>query len=512
MRNLKGLFVAVAFFSVGGLLADTNMLHIATSVATTSGMEPPVGNYAVPEAITCTAPVSVDTNSIRYTCTGYTLETYADGVWSLVDTVTGSTSFNCPADGTPRRITWQWEATHFKVTIQLVPADSGSVTVEPALPEDGYCVKGTKLTMTATPDEGREHIGWATASAGYYTPQFSTTVNAAQTIKVGMAGKWTCSGKTLANGVWSLKVDGGQMVSYYSGFGKLDLSDVYSDTGIKITSTYQTIFQNNKMIKFLIAPDLTSMGQRSFQGSGLQDARVSEKCSKINTYCFRDATSLTNFEPKVSSNLKQINSDAFRSCKNLVGDFYYPNLTSVGDSSFYQTKITSINFPSLTSVGISAFNTCSSLTNAVIAGSSIGLSAFQSASKLNNIHFTYSGSTPLPKWIFRAAPSSLKVWYHGLKAPTSIHNEAFYPRNSNKPFTRIYIKNAADEANWLKLANYLLKPGETGKPELNASYKDDADYPGRTRTIGLRYDTSLNSKPVWFVKWPVGQFSFFTVH
>ena len=511
MKKSKSLFVAAIFLLNGGLFADTNMLHIATSVATTSGMEPAVGNYAVPEAITCTAPTSVDTNSIRYTCTGYTLETYADGVWSLVDTVTGSTSFNCPADGTPRRITWQWEATHYKVTIQLVPADSGSVTVDPALPEDGYCAKGTKLTMTATPNEGREHIGWATASAGYYTSQFSTTVNAAQTIKVGMAGKWTYSGKTLANGVWSLKVDGGQMVSYYSGFGKLDLSDVYSDTGIKITSTYQTIFQNNKMIKFLIAPDITYLGSRAFQSSGLQDARFTDSLKQIGGTCFSDVTSLTNFEPKVSNNLTSIGGEAFKNCKNMRGDLVYSNLVSSSTYCFYGTAITSANCPKL-SPSTSFFATCESLTNVVILGTTVGKTLFSGCKKLQNVHIlSPTGASSFPQWVFRDTPTSLKIWYYGRKAPSSIASDAFFP-SKGAPYIRIFIKNGYDIEQWQVLSERVQNPGATGIPALTTADKNISNYPGRTRTIGIGHKGRVNSKPVWFVKWPVGLFSFLTLH
>ena len=518
MRNLKGLFAAVAIFSVGGLLADTNMLHIATSVATTSGMEPPVGNYAVPEAITCTAPISVDTNGIRYACTGYTLETYADGVWSLVDTITGSTSFNCPADGTPRRVTWQWEATHYKVTIQLVPADSGSVTVEPALPEDGYCAKGTKLTLTATPNEGREHIGWADASKGYPEGPRSITVTAAQTIRVGMAGKWTYSGTTLANGVWSMKATKSSGVNYsiggsttiYAGFGKLDFRNLYDDAGIKITSIYKQTFQNNNFITAFVGPDADDVGERVFQYSyQIRDARLSPNLKRIHNFLFCDDSLLTNFEPRVGLKVSYLGNISFRKCP-ITGDLSYPNATSGAEGTFQNTKITSAYFPQLASIPGNLFASCGNITNIVVKGSTIGKSCFSGCSSLKDLFLMAKTAITFTQYSLNGVPRTARIWCHSEVAPTSMHQETFYPTSSAKPYLRFYIKNGMDEVGWQKYMNRVQNPGNTGYTPLTASDKKLADYPGRTRTIGIKDKTS-KTQPVWFIKWPVGQFTFFEV-
>ncbi len=513
---LKGSVLALSLAFSCGLFADTNMLHIATSVATTSGMEPAVGNYAVPEAITCTAPISVDTNGIRYACTGYTLETYADGVWSLVDTIADSTSFNCPADGTPRRITWQWEATHYKVTIQLVPADSGSVTVDPALPEDGYCAKGTKLTLTATPNEGREHIGWADASKGYPEGPRSITVTAAQTIRVGMAGKWTYSGTTLANGVWSIKATQSSGVNYslsgtiYSGFGKLDFRNLYDDAGIKITSISKQTFQNNNFITAFVGPDADDVGERAFQYCyQIRDARLSPNLKRIHHFLFCDDSLLTNFEPRVGLKVSSLGNLSFRSCP-ITGDLSYPNATSASGGTFEKTKITRVYCPKLDSVSDTIFKDCSALTNVVVKGSTIGKSCFSGCSKLKDLYLMTTTSITFKQYAMNGVPRTARVWCHSEVAPASMHQETFYPTSSSKPYLRFYIKNGMDEVGWQKYMSRVQNPGNTGYAPLTASDKKLADYPGRTRTIGIKDKTS-KTQPVWFIKWPVGQFTFFEV-
>lgn len=515
---LKGSVLALSLAFSCGLFADTNMLHIATSVATTSGMEPAVGNYAVPEAITCTAPISVDTNGIRYACTGYTLETYADGVWSLQETVADSTSFNCPADGTPRRVTWQWEATHYKVTIQLVPADSGSVTVEPALPEDGYCAKGTKLTLTATPNEGREHIGWADASKGYPEGPRSITVTAAQTIMVGMAGKWTYSGTTLANGVWSIKATKSSGVNcslggtIYSGFGKLDFRNLYDDAGIKITSISNSAFKDKKMMTSFFGPDVVDLAQRAFQScSQIRDLRLSPNLKKIESFVCCDDTLLTNFEPRVGLKVSYLGNLSFRKCP-ITGDLSYPNATSASASgcTFEETKITSVYCPKLDSVTENIFKNCSALTNVVVKGSTIGKSCFSGCSSLKDLFLMSKTAITFTQYSLNGVPHSARIWCHSEVAPASMHKDTFYPTTSAKPYLRFYVKNGMDEAGWQKYMSRVQNPGNTGYAPLTASDKKLADYPGRTRAIGIK-DKTGTTKPVWFIKWPVGQFTFFEV-
>ena len=511
---LKGSVLALSLAFSCGLFADTNMLHIATSVATTSGMEPAVGNYAVSEAITCTAPDFVNTNNIRYTCTGYTLETYADGVWSLVDTITGSTSFNCPADGTPRRVTWQWEATHYKVTIQLVPADSGSVTVEPALPEDGYCAKGTKLTLTATPNEGREHIGWADASKGYPEGPRSITVTAAQTIRVGMAGKWTYSGTTLANGVWSIKATKSSGVNYsissiYAGFGKLDFRNLYGDAGIKITYISGSAFKENNFITSFFGPDTEDAGERAFQYCyQIRDARLSPNLKRISGFLFCDDSLLTNFEPRVGLKVSYLGNISFRKCP-ITGDLSYPNATSGAEGTFQNTKITSAYFPQLASIPGNLFASCGNITNIVVKGSTIGKSCFSGCSKLKNLYLMTTTSITFKQYAMNGVPRTARVWCHSGVGPASMHADAFYPPSSAQPYLRFYVKNCKDEAGWQKFLTRVQNPGTTGYTPLTASDKKLADYPGRTRTIGIR--VQKNNSPVWFIKWPVGQFTFFEV-
>lgn len=91
-----------------------------------------------------------------------------------------------------------------------------------------------------------------------------------------------------------------------------------------------------------------------------------------------------------------------------------------------------------------------------------------------------------------------------------MHADTFYPKTSTKPYLRFYIKNGKDEAGWQKYLTRVQNPGTTGYASLTAADKALADYPGRTRTIGIKAATGT-TKNVWFVKWPVGLFTFFEV-
>lgn len=81
---------------------------IASSAATVSGNEKN-GAYSVDaEGYTFTAPATQTVNKRTYTCSGYTLETWADGAWGEPQTNSGTSVAVSAADCV--RITWQWAA------------------------------------------------------------------------------------------------------------------------------------------------------------------------------------------------------------------------------------------------------------------------------------------------------------------------------------------------------------------------------------------------------------------
>ncbi len=89
-----------------GVMPVTNAV-VATTVAGAEGVEP-TGVYAVEGSHTFTAPPSAKVGSTTYACTGYTLETWENGGWSVPVSVE---AFAVDVSKDEKvRIIWQWEA------------------------------------------------------------------------------------------------------------------------------------------------------------------------------------------------------------------------------------------------------------------------------------------------------------------------------------------------------------------------------------------------------------------
>jgi len=125
------------------------------------------------------------------------------------------------------------------------------------------------------------------------------------------------------------------------------------------------------------------------------------------------------------SPLTEIPNSAFRDCKTLVGIIIPNSVTSIGESAFSGTGLTSLTIPdSVTSIGNGAFNGCTSLTgiNIPSAVTSIGERVFMECSSLTSITIP-SSVTSIGIDAFRKCASLT-----GINIPsvvTSIGNNAF---------------------------------------------------------------------------------------
>lgn len=102
------------------------------------------------------------------------------------------------------------------------------------------------------------------------------------------------------------------------------------------------------------------------------------------------------------------------------------SVTSIGESAFYDSKLTSIKIPnSVTAIGNSAFAFCTSLTSLEIPNSvtSIGSYAFIECSSLASIEIP-NGVTYIDEWVFLNCTSLTSIEIPN--SVTSIGSSAFY--------------------------------------------------------------------------------------
>lgn len=119
-----------------------------------------------------------------------------------------------------------------------------------------------------------------------------------------------------------------------------------------------------------------------------------------------------------------IGNNAFRSCSNVTGVLDLPNLTSLGQYSFYSTGITSIaDLGSITSVSGMCFNNCDSLTTVTLPSSCTNINggAFAYCDALTSIDL--GGTTTIGNQAFIGDSSLTTVT--GTSNLTSIGNNAF---------------------------------------------------------------------------------------
>lgn len=270
------------------------------------------------------------------------------------------------------------------------------------------------------------------------------------------------------DGTWRIKFvkNGG---TYYiggweNGGATLDLTTIYEDLAteasphvVPFSNIGNQCFQNNKVIETLILPErITSIGANAFNGctalktatmpgvTTISGAQAFTGCSSLSTVecpnlkyingygTFNGCSSLV--ELKVSADMTAFSSDTFRSCTSFTTLYTNdatkvaghvqlpPGVTSLGNYSFYQTKIThvfapgvrtlnsgngyifggctllrEVHLPSVTSIAApSAFNGATALQTVEISSGlsgTIANSAFSGCTSLESVY--QSGNEPV---------------------------------------------------------------------------------------------------------------------
>ena len=499
-------------------------LIVDTLLDIPANMVPAPGSYAVTAATACTSPATYEADGVRYTCQGYTLETFRDGAWTPAGTF-GNLSFDCPADGVLRRLTWNWTLTHYRIDVSASPAENGAIAISPPSP-DGYFPIGTALTLTPVPAEGRTHLGWYVVQDKEVLPTLTYTLTTAhpegplslvpdcpQTVTGYFAGRWTYDDsnsrdRRIYNGVWNLTVAvssspaGLLLTKWNAGHGRLDFTDFEADTGLKIVGTGSPLFFKqayNKGPTSLHAPDFEIASERAFQYCyRMTDIVLSPDLSTVGVCTFYEARSLTNFQPRVCSKLTSVGQMAFKLNSKMTGDFSFPALTSLASTeSFVSTAITGVRLPACATIADYSFNGCTALTNVVAAATSIGKNAFNNCPALRNVELTAKTAVSFVTGAFPSLTSNADIWYFGKSAPASLPAQSLYT-GSKTAFPRLHVRHGNDAEGWKALCTRVKDPG-TGQTAITADDLARADYPGK-RTIGFVNNTNNR---VWILADPL---------
>ena len=500
-------------------------LFVASALDVPTGMDPAPGSYPVAAATACTSPATYDTAGVRYTCGGYTLETFQNGEWTQVAT-SEDLSYTCPADSVMRRLTWLWELTHYKIDIAAPPVENGAISVSPQS-ADGFFPVGTSVTLTPIPAEGKTHLGWYvtfdkvvapsdehTLTTAYHEGPLTLVADCPQTVTSYFAGGWTYNSSNpkdlrISNGVWNFTVTvssspaGLLLKTWNAGHGRLDFTDFEADTGLKIVGTDGTLFYKKVYSQgptSLYAPDMQKVSERAFQYCyRITDAILSPYLASVGTCSFYEARSLTNFQPRVCGKLTAIGQMAFMESRKITGDFEFPVLTSfASDRSFAYAAITSVKLPVCRSIPSETFSSCTKLTNLVTSATSIGDSAFTSCSALRNVELTAKTSVTFGAGAFSALPATADIWYFGQTAPASLSAKSLYT-GSSTALPRLHVRHGNDAEGWKALCTRVKGAG-AGQTELTAADLARADYPGK-RTLGIMNAT--DQKRIWVLADPL---------
>ena len=130
---------------------------------------------------------------------------------------------------------------------------------------------------------------------------------------------------------------------------------------------------------------LVELGNQCFEDCNyVGSVKFPSTMEKIGDFAFRRAYYLKSAEfPADTSAITALGAQIFDSCERLEGYFVWPSqCTTLGQYTFYKTKIQGFYGPSVASVGNSAFNLCTSL-KAIEFGASVefGSTVFQNTKK-----------------------------------------------------------------------------------------------------------------------------------
>ena len=335
----------------------------------------------------------------------------------------------------------------------------------------------------------------------------------------------------------------------------------------KITS-FNDVFNANlaggpwcTKVTSVVAPLATAVGSKGCYGmSSLTNAVFSSDITDIGSAAFGSCSNLKYFYPNPATwtNLTTLGGGAFRFVPFSEGctDFYIPKITTVQQSTFSSSGITSIHAENVTNLYASCFQSAASLTNAVFSNACnrVGARAFMNCTKLKHItpflgenllpdfgtfnaisgndnYRPFEGCAQLTDHLLIDSPSLVTLVefaFGGCRALTNItiradtletiDTSAFYDIGYGTAIPSIWYEsryapktigaNAFRRNGCNNYVRIYVKDGQdiagwsafyTPKDQLTPAQLARADYPGQ-KTLGL---IQSNGNYAWVVNWPV---------
>ena len=338
---------------------------------------------------------------------------YPDNTTATLNVITDTT-----VSVTFKRIGYSSEKQKYKVT--LIQPEHGTVTVKPALSEDGMIPQHTRLTFTVTPEPGWQVNKWTGAKIWQnqigcneihlvVTEDLTVSVTMIEEGKAdallliidstgrltGVTDKYRLKGSlALPNTVTAI---GSEALSQCTGLTSVIIPDSVTSIG------YKAFYGCTGLTGVTIGNNVTEIDGCAFFGChNLISITVPDSVAEIGGGAFHDCKSLTSVT--IGKGVTKIASSAFDGCNKIktlnincktvpylgmtslkeltLGD----NVNAIGERAFYScTDLTNITIPgSVTKIGNEAFQGCTGLTDVIIPDSvvEIGKSAFKDCSNI----------------------------------------------------------------------------------------------------------------------------------
>ena len=132
------------------------------------------------------------------------------------------------------------------------------------------------------------------------------------------------------------------------------------------TIGYEAFVNCNKMIEIIIPKGVTTLEDKAFYGSGLENISIPESVTTIGKRVFGNCDKLT--EVTIPGSIKTIGDEAFWFCNGLKKVIISKGVEVIGEGAFYNCDaLTDVMIPgSVTTIGEEAFTNCTGLTEITI--------------------------------------------------------------------------------------------------------------------------------------------------